>query len=300
MTHPVTVSIPATTANLGPGFDCLGLALNLRNQITIGVRTSGLSIEVHGEGRGKIPEDQRNLVAQAAERFFAYSGRRPSGLFIRQQNLIPVGSGLGSSAAAVVGGMLAANALQGAQVAMDEVLALAVEMEGHPDNVAPALFGGLTLVNRLDRSWSVEQIPIRPLQVVVVLPDYELPTAQARAALPQQVPLQDAVFNAGRVGLLTWALAHGQYDRLAIAMQDRLHQPYRLNLVPGMSQAFEAATGAGASGVALSGAGPSVVAFAPDGLNKIGSAVSEAFAYAGVSSRTWILSADDRGGYVIG
>jgi homoserine kinase len=296
----VTVSIPATTANLGPGFDCLGLALNLRNQITIGERPAGLSIEVHGEGKGKIPEDHRNLAAQAAERFFAYSGRRPSGLFIHQHNQIPVGSGLGSSAAAVVGGMLAASALQEERISMREVLDLAVEMEGHPDNIAPALFGGLTLVNRLDRGWFVEQIPIQPLQVIVVLPDYDLPTAQARAALPQQVPLQDAVFNAGRVGLLTWALAHGQYDRLAIAMQDRLHQPYRLNLVPGMSQAFEAAIGAGASGVALSGAGPSVVAFAPGGLNKIGSAVSKAFASAGLSSRTWILSADERGGFVTG
>jgi homoserine kinase len=292
----VSATIPATTANLGPGFDCLGLALALYNEVTFtAVPRKSVTITIRGEGASKIPTDNKNLVLQAAERIFRHVGQRPPGLAIKLQNNIPVSSGLGSSAAAVLGGMLAANALLDSPLSRSDLLLLAAQMEGHPDNVAPALYGCLVLVNGDRERLYVEQIPIPPLRVVIVLPDFDLLTVRARAALPKQVPLADAVFNVGRMGLLVRALERGNYVGLDVAMQDKLHQPYRLPLIPGMAAAFTAAQAAGAAGVALSGAGPGVIAFAPQGHERIAQAMTAAFTKAGLNSRTWILPVDTQG-----
>jgi len=296
----VTVTVPATTANLGPGFDCLGLALGLYNEVSFIAETGPgsegkFTLTAEGEGAGRLPTDDSNLVARAAESVFQQVGQRPPGLRIHQQNNIPVGSGLGSSAATVVAGMLAANALFDGRLSQADLLQLAVQMEGHPDNVTPALYGGLTLVIQEDTHLHVEQIDTPPLRVVVVLPDFDLPTLSARAVLPPQVPFADAVFNSARLGLLLQALATADYSKLQLAMQDRLHQPYRLRLIPGAAAAFAAAYSAGAAGVALSGAGPSVIAFAADNHEAIGQAMAGAFAAAGLMSRTWILPTDFRG-----
>ncbi|MCI0577199.1 MAG: homoserine kinase [Chloroflexi bacterium] len=295
MVRQVTVTVPATTANLGPGFDCLGLALGLYNRVTFVETAGGLEVVIRGEGAEPLPTDETNLVVRAAGRLFQVVGRRPAGLRVVQENDIPVGSGLGSSAAAALGGLLAANALVNAGLEREALLALATEIEGHPDNVAPALYGGLALVIQDEGRLLVESIPVPEMEVAIVLPAFELPTAEARAALPKQVPLADAVFNAGRVGLLVRALAAGDYGRLGMATQDRLHQPYRLPLVPGLAQAFAAARAAGAAAVALSGAGPSLVAFAPAGHQAIGEAAMAAFASAGLESRSWILPVDGVG-----
>jgi homoserine kinase len=291
----VRVMIPATTANLGPGYDCLGMALTLYNEVVFEETAGGLSITVAGEGEGRLPADETNLVVRAAGWLFERVGRWPAGLRVGQVNGIPAGSGLGSSAAAVVGGLVAANALVDGGLERAELLALATEIEGHPDNVAPALYGGLTLVVEDDGRLLVEPIAVRPMQVVVVLPDFDLPTAAARAALPKQVPHGDAVFNAGRLGLLLRALEAGELGRLGVAMQDRLHQPYRLPLVPGLAAAFAAGRAAGAAAVALSGAGPSVIAFAAEGHEGIGEAMAAAFAAAGLSSRRWLLGVETAG-----
>jgi homoserine kinase len=293
-----TVTVPATSANLGPGFDCLGLALGLYNRVEFTETAAGLSVLVEGEGAGQIPADSNNLVIQSAEHLFHHIGRRPAGLHIVQKNNIPVGSGLGSSASAVLAGLLGANALLGEPFSHSEILTLAVEIEGHPDNVAPALFGGLVLAIEEDGRFFIEPIPIPDMKVVVVLPTFDLPTAEARAALPKQVPIADAIFNSGRLALLVRALAGGDYERLASAMEDRLHQPYRLPLIPGMSEAFTAVREAGAAAVALSGAGPSLIAFAPEGHEAIGAAAKEAFANAGLSSRTWTLGVDRQGSQI--
>lgn len=295
MLQEVSVQIPATTANLGPGFDCLGLALALYNRVRFVQAADGLTVTVKGEGATSLPADETNLVVQAAWRLFDRVNWRPSGLRIIQSNRIPIGSGLGSSAAAVLGGLIAANAMSGQQLSPDALLALAAEIEGHPDNVAPAYHGGLVLINKANDRWHVEQIQVPSMEVVVVLPGFDLPTAEARAVLPAGVPLSDAVFNAGRLGLLVRALEAEDYDKLVIAMQDRLHQPYRLPLIPGMLEAFEAARNAGASGVALSGAGPAVVAFAPAQHRTIGEAMVSAFSDAGLASRRWELSVDTIG-----
>lgn len=291
----VHVSVPATTANLGPGFDCLGMALDLRNHVIFEKAESGLFMEVVGEGAGRLPVDKSNLVWRAAEMLFDQVGQRPKGLFVRQNNHIPVGSGLGSSAAAVLGGLLAANALVGNPLNRDEILEMAADMEGHPDNVTPALVGGLTIAVATDSGLVIERIAPPAGQVAVVLPDYQLSTAAARRALPRQIPMVDAIFNLSRVGLLIRALERADYERLTVAMNDKLHQPYRIRLIPGMAGAFRAGRDAGASAVVLSGAGPSVVAFAPHGHDRIAMAMSQAFELQGLKSRTWILALDMEG-----
>jgi homoserine kinase len=297
MTGAITVSVPATSANLGPGFDCLGLALALYNQVEVAVASSGLHVEVSGEGVGAIPADGRNLVVRAAERVFAEVGRRPAGLRVVQHNGIPPGGGLGSSAAAILGGLLAANALLDAPFSSEEILALAADMEGHPDNAAAALFGGLTLVAPANGRYLVEKFELPAIQAIVVLPAFELPTKLARAALPKEVPLDDVVYNLGRLGLVIGALSRGDYRLLAEVMDDRLHQPYRLPLIPGMSAAFAAARAASAA-VALSGAGPAAIAFAAAGHEAIAAAMSEAFASAGLATRRWLLPVDRMGAQV--
>ena len=296
MIQQVTVTIPATSANLGPGFDCLGVALALYNRVTFtAVSTAGLTIEVTGLDADKVPTDETNLVHQSAICMFARLGKRPSGLHIRQENNIPVGSGLGSSSTAVLAGLLGANALLNGHFSQADILALATAEEGHPDNVAPALLGGLVLGVMDGERVHIEPLPIAPQQVVIVTPDFQLLTKDARAALPDLISRQDAIFNASRLPLLVHALETADYAKLSLAMQDRLHQPYRLPLIPGMGEACAAAYAAGAAGVALSGAGPSLIAFAPDHHAEIVAAVTAVFRQNGLASQSWILPIDTEG-----
>ncbi|WP_420630343.1 homoserine kinase [Candidatus Leptofilum sp.] len=296
MNKQITVTIPATSANLGPGFDCLGLALALYNRITFTqVATPGLTIEVTGLDAEKVPTDETNLVYQTANCLFERFGKRPSGLHIQQENNIPVGSGLGSSSTAVLAGLLGANALLGNPLTRAELLTQATAEEGHPDNVAPALLGGLVLGVMHDDQVHIELLPIATQQVAIVTPDFHLLTKDARAALPTQISRQDAIFNASRLPLLIRALETADYATLTLAMQDRLHQPYRLPLIPGMADAFEAAYAAGAAGVALSGAGPSLIAFARDHHEEIVAAVTAVFQQNGLACQSWILPVDTTG-----
>ena len=293
----ITITAPATTANLGPGFDCLGLALTLHNEVvfTETAANDKPTITVQGDCASTIPTDHRNLIYQAAVRTFTQLGRRPSGLRIAQINNIPVGSGLGSSSAAIISGILGANALVNGNLTQSDVLTLATEMEGHADNVTPALYGGLTLTLCEDDQLLVEQIAVPPLQVTIALPDFDLPTVQSRAALPPQVSRHDAVFNISRMGLLIHALTTADHSKLRLAMQDKLHQPYRFALIPGSEQVIKAAYDEGATAVALSGAGPSLIAFAPQNHRAISQAMQQAFAHAGLTSRTWTLQANPKG-----
>lgn len=294
----VSIKVPATTANLGPGFDCLGLALGLYNYVTFSTAESGLTIEVEGEGADLIPTDESNLVVKAAQKVFDKVGRVPAGLHIHQINRIPVSSGLGSSGASALGGMLAANALVGGTLLLDEIVEMAVEMEGHPDNAVAAAYGGMVLIVQETEPLHIEPIPIPPMEAIIVLPDYEFPTSLARSVLPPDLSRKDVIHNTGRMGLLIYSLMMGYQDKFKIAMQDRGHQPYRLPLVPGMEQAFESAYLAGATGVSLSGAGPSVVAFAQANHDAIGYAIQNAFKQAGLSSRKWVLPIDKQGAVV--
>jgi homoserine kinase len=301
--NQITVIVPATSANLGPGFDCLGLALALYNKVTFTSTSAGpataappkLTIEVTGLDAEKVPTDESNLIYQSANHMFERLGKRPYELHIEQENNIPVGSGLGSSSTAVLAGLLGANALINGHFSQADILAIATAEEGHPDNVAPALLGGLVLGVMQGEQVHIEQLPIAPQQVAIITPNFELLTRDARAALPNQISRQDAIFNASRLPLLIRALETAAYPKLTLAMQDKLHQPYRLPLIPGMMAAFAAAYAAGAAGVALSGAGPSLIAFAPKGHAEIVAAVTAVFAQNNLTCRSWILPIDTAG-----
>lgn len=291
----VTVTIPASTANLGPGFDCLGLALGLRNTVEFYETAQGLEIDVEGEGEDRIALDATNLIVRAAEAVFEKVSRRPAGLRLHAVNGVPVGSGMGSSSAAIVGGLAAANALVDGRLTREDLLRLATALEGHPDNVAAALFGGLTMASASGDELLVKTLPIPPLKVALALPELRLSTAEARAALPAQVPLKDAVFNIGRALFTVQALTQADFELLRFAMTDRLHQPYRKALIPGFDAAAGAARQAGAAAVALSGAGPALVAFAPDKHWEIANAMKTAFVAAGLGCRTFVLPVDRQG-----
>jgi homoserine kinase len=290
------VTVPASTANLGPGFDCLGLALGLFNTVEIWDAGDGEAfIEISGEGADQLPQTSDNLILRSAAAVFEKAGAPPRQLRVRATNGIPLGSGMGSSAAAVVGGLVAANALLDGKFDRAGLLRLAFEIEGHPDNAAPAIFGGLVIVSATGEELMTRSVQVPQMHAAIALPNLRLSTAEARAALPKTVPLPDAVFNIGRAALVVQALAAGDYDLLRWAMADRLHQPFRRKLIPGYDEAVSAAHKAGAAAVALSGAGPSLVAFAREGHERIAQAMAAAFQRAGLSARTFVLPVDRQG-----
>ncbi|MBI2172307.1 MAG: homoserine kinase [Chloroflexi bacterium] len=258
----VEVHVPATTANLGPGFDSLGMALDIWN--TFHFEISHLpSVSVMGEGAGgRLPSGKSNLVYRSAERYFQEVGRPAPPMAISCWNRIPLARGMGSSSSAIVGGLLGAAALSGEKNPDRELLwKLAVEIEGHPDNVTPALFGGCQIVVKDEGKLVRAGVPLPPdLRAVLYIPDAPMPTAQARGVLSPQVSREDAVYNIGRAALLVNALATGAVEHLRVATQDRLHQPARQGLMPAMRLLFRAALDGGALGVFLSGAGSSVLA----------------------------------------
>jgi homoserine kinase len=256
----VTVQVPATTANLGPGFDCLGLALDLCNTVSISA-SSRFQIEITGEGAQELPRDGRNIAYRAIQALAEEAGRPLPPLSLALHNNIPLARGLGSSAAAIVGGLVAANLFFESPLPREALLELAYQLEGHPDNVVPALYGGCTVTVREGSRLVHTQVPLPPgLRAVLFIPDLSLATQEARSILPAQVSRSDAVFNVGRVALLTTALATGRLDLLRTATQDALHQPWRKALFPPMEEFFAAALEAGALCAFLSGAGPSVLA----------------------------------------
>jgi homoserine kinase len=299
----VLVKVPATTANLGPGFDALGLALNLWNETEF-VATNDRKIEVaiEGEGAGILPRDANNSIVDSALQIFDRAGKSCNGLRIRCLNRVPLSSGLGSSSAALLTGMLGANALLGNPFTDEEILKLAIETEGHPDNVAPAMLGGLVAsIVYEDRVISLK-LPARanrsPIHVTIVLPDFDFPTKQARAILPKQVDRKDAIYNISRAVLVTEALRTGDLDLLGKAMSDALHQPYRIPLIPGAQAAIDAAHRAGIAAVALSGAGPSLIAFSSKEDPAVGVAMKRAFEQAGLTSRIFELGTSYEGAEV--
>lgn len=262
VTAPVRVQTPATSANLGPGFDSLGLALDLHDEVTAQVSAGGTSVTVTGEGAGELPEDERHLIVATALATFDRLGGRPPGLALRCHNRIPHARGLGSSSAAIVAGVLLARALvvDGAQ-RMPEAAALrlAAELEGHPDNVAPCLLGGFTIA-WVERSGAraVRLAPAPSVRPMVFIPGERALTAHARAALPATVPHRDAAFNASRAALLVHALTTDPSLLLA-ATEDRLHQEYRAPAMPATAALVEKLREAGLAAM-VSGAGPTVLA----------------------------------------
>jgi len=296
----IRVKVPATSANLGPGFDTLGLALSLYLQVDIEWSDQNI-VEFTGEGArdvNSIPE--HNLIWQAADRVFKAAGQQPS-VKLSVHNEIPLGRGLGSSAAAIVAGLTAANELLGKPLHQEELLALAVDMEGHPDNVVPAFMGGLTvaMVDGKQVYWQKITLP-EEISVVVVVPEFKLPTKKSRSVLPQQIDLKVTVSNLQRACFLLACLQNRDFIHLDKAMDDQIYQPLRKQFIPGFDEVMNAAKSHGALGSALSGAGPSILAFCPaNEQNRVAQAMQEAFRSVNVKSRAVNLQADNRGAEVI-
>lgn len=289
------VRVPATTANIGPGFDCLGIALDLYNEVHVALDDAE-GIEIEGEGAPFLPRGEGNLVLRSVQALFSKIGQPAPKLSIRCSNGIPLTRGLGSSAAAVVGGLVAANVLAGDPLSPDEVLAMATEIEGHPDNVAPALLGGCQIVVDTGSELVTSGVSVAgSLAVVLFVPDAHMSTKQARSVLPRRVPRQDAIFNVGRVALLVNALATGKWENLVFGTEDRLHQPYRRALFPVLDGLISAAGDAGARGAFLSGAGPTVAAFASERADDVAVAMAQAADVQGVDGLTRIVAIDVAG-----
>ncbi len=262
----VTVRVPATTANLGPGFDTLGLALSVYDVLTVTASAEpGVRVAVQGVGAGEVPTDERNLVAAAVLRVFAEAGEEPPGLDLIARNTIPHGRGLGSSGAAVVSGIVAAKGLLDGLVDLDadRLLAVATAMEGHPDNVAPALFGGLTIAwTGPDGPQHKRLLPHRSVSPLVMVPEGTMSTALARSLQPASVPHEDAIFNVSRSTLLIAALIQSP-ELLHTATEDRLHQSYRASAMPETDRLIALLRAEGHAAV-VSGAGPSILVLASD------------------------------------
>lgn len=300
----VSIQVPATSANCGPGFDTLGLACTLYNEVTYEITDAkGFQLEVTGEGADYLKPFGRNLAFASFLRVWneATCGQR-IGLKVTMHNRIPMSRGLGSSSSAIVAGIYAANALCDNHFSQDELLAIATDIEGHPDNVAPALYGGFTIsYMEQGKAHSLRLLPAKPLKFIAVVPDSKLATVLARQAIPETVPHKDAVYNTSRASLLVGALLSGNYDYLGMALEDKLHQPYRAHLIPGLADVFAAAKDAGAYNAIISGAGSTVMAYAsPDAdCDRIAKAMVAAFAAHDEHACYHILDLDTEGVKII-
>ena len=299
----VKVRVPGTSANCGPGFDCLGVACTIYNELELTLlEEERLDIEITGDGAENIPVDERNIVWRSIQKLLERAGKAQEykGDIIRMDNGVPLSRGLGSSATAIVGGLKAANECLGNPFTNRDLLQMATEIEGHPDNVAPAIFGGFTIsIVRNGKPECFSLMPKLPLKLVVTVPDFFLPTKAARAVLPAEVPMKDAVFNIGRAAMLTAALCKGNKSFLRSVFDDALHQPYRAKLIPGMYDVFKAARAAGALGASMSGAGPCLIAFTVENADAVGMAMRDAFAKNNVKSQYHVFDIDGTGATVI-
>ena len=302
----VRVRVPGTSANCGPGFDCLGLACTVYNDLELRLtREPGLSITMTGEGATNIPCDNRNIVWRSAQYLLGKAGKDKEyrGAVIHMENRVPLSRGLGSSATAIVAGLTAVNALIGTPFNRREILQFATDIEGHPDNVAPAIFGGFT-VNAVTngRVDCFSFLPRFRMKFVVAVPNFPLSTRMARKVLPTEVPMKDAIFNIGRTSMLVAALTRGNERYLRLGLDDALHQPYRAELIPGMYEVFKAARRAGAVGATLSGAGPCLIAYVLERRHveeAVGKAMLEAFRKHDVEARILTLDLDTHGAQIL-
>ncbi|PMB09203.1 homoserine kinase [Fischerella thermalis CCMEE 5273] len=321
----VSVIVPATTANLGPGFDCIGAALTLYNEFTFtrvdlppyqGGETAKVIISVTGAEAERVQTDESNLLYQAFVKLYQHLEQTPPPIEIEIKLGIPLARGLGSSATAIIGGLVGANVLTGEPLSQSQVMELAIAMEGHPDNVVPALLGGCRLAatgvevepprrhrraaasGTVERQeWEICEVPwCENIVPVVAIPDFELSTKEARQVLPSQVSRADAIFNTAHLGLLLRGLETGNGDWLRAALQDKLHQPYRKALIKGYDAVNAAAIDAGAYGMVISGAGPTLLVLT-DTINAeaVATAMSAAWRSQGISPIVRSLGIDTQG-----
>lgn len=259
------IKVPATSANMGPGFDSIGVALELYNHLWFEEIEQGVEIIVKKEHEIKIPTDKNNLIYRTMVDFFAETGNVMPGVRLIQKDDIPMVRGLGSSAACIVAGLLAANHMSGCHYSREQLAQIAAKIEGHPDNSNPALFGGM-VVGALDHN-EMRHVKLdlpKDLVFAIMVPDFPVSTEDSRKVLPDMYTKADAIFNASRAALLVASIYAGNYENLAMAMQDRIHQPYRSQLIPDMDRIFKAAKNYGALATYLSGAGSTLMAVLTD------------------------------------
>jgi homoserine kinase len=278
------VTVPATTANLGPGFDCLGAALTLYNQFKftkVETQTQPVTFKVTGQEAEQVKADSSNLAYRAFLHLYQQVGESPPPIQLEIALGVPLARGLGSSATAIISGLLGANHFVEKPLSQAEIMRLAIALEGHPDNVVPALLGGCRLATATQNPQKNIEVPLPwhpDIIPVVAIPDFELSTQAARNVLPAQYSREDALYNLAHLGLLIRALETAQADWLTAAMQDKIHQPYRQKLIKGYKEVRVAALKAGAYGIVISGAGPTLLA-----LTK----ATQAQAVAEVMAQTW-------------
>ncbi len=292
------IKIPATTANCGCGYDTFGMALGYYNYIEVKPADS-FSLEIKGEGMGRLVDTDQNLIVRSAQAAYELAGVAMPPIAFVSDNNIPLARGMGSSSAAIVGGIYAANLLMGKPLDDLAMLALATKIEGHPDNVAPALYGGFTVIANEGGRQYVKKIALPPaLHAVLASPDFLVSTKKARSIMPRTVSLDDAVYSLSHAAYLALSIAEGDLSGLRAMLFDRLHQPYRFTLIKGAEEVIEAAIAAGAIGCVISGSGPTMISFTEDDLmlqDNIGAAMREAFAAADVQAEIRMTCMDNLG-----
>eukprot|EP00002_Diphylleia_rotans_P013313 TRINITY_DN2598_c0_g2_i1.p1 TRINITY_DN2598_c0_g2~~TRINITY_DN2598_c0_g2_i1.p1 ORF type:complete len:355 (+),score=92.15 TRINITY_DN2598_c0_g2_i1:71-1066(+) len=311
----VTVRVPATTANMGPGFDCIGMALDVWNELTVS-RAESFSIIIEGEGHDFLPTSEDNLVVTGLKAAFKAAGKEVPPLKYECKNEIPFSRGMGSSSAAIVSGIVAGLVLAGHELpvsGLEELLQIAAAIEGHPDNVAPAIYGGIQIGLHTGERWYTTRIRLPPgLQTVLFIPDKGCETSEARALLEKKVDRADAIYNMSRVALMIHAFESNNMSELRHATQDKLHQPARCAIIPGMMEIIDASLEAGAHGSFLSGAGPTILAItsgrkgdiyaqrsAERKEKEVAKAMMEAAKAKNVSGRVVVTQPTDRGAWVV-
>ena len=297
------IRVPATTANLGAGFDCIGAALSLYNEFTFTpIETQSLVIAVQGLEAARVHTDATNLAYQAFLKLYTQIDRVPPVIQLEIKLGVPLARGLGSSATAIVGGLLGANTLAGNPLSPAAVMQLAIEMEGHPDNVVPALIGGCQLAATSANGWAIADIPWHSSIVpVVAIPHFELSTAEARSVLPTEYSRADAIFNTAHLGLMVRGLETGNPDWLSAGLTDRIHQPYRQKLIPGYTDVEQAVIAAVGYGMVISGAGPTLLALSSAECSEaVATAMTEAWATHDVIAVAHLLTVDMQGAMIVG
>ena len=309
----ISVKVPASTSNLGPGFDCIGMALPIYNTITIEETVlpgTGIEINVINDSESAddmltehMPMDENSIIYKAVELLYNSIGQTPSELKITVQSQIPIARGLGSSASVIVGGLLAANELLGKPADEVALLSIAAEVEGHPDNVTPSIVGGLVLTSLEDDGSVVYRKLDWPeeWQITVCIPDYELSTEISRSVLPKEVPMHDAVFNAKRLAMFIQAVNTKDANLMKMALHDRLHQPYRMKLVPGLDKIMENLKHEeNVLGCVLSGDGPAIVVISQkNNLDRIKSIIKDTWEDMNVKVNIMTLPVETQGAQII-
>ncbi|MCL2144496.1 MAG: homoserine kinase [Endomicrobia bacterium] len=298
----IKIRVPATTANLGPGFDVFGAALSLYNEFEAEYVPNAKKTKfwLKGEGKKTLPKGEKNVLWKAMSETFQLLGcgkYNLKNLNITIKTGIPLSGGLGSSASAIIGGIALANALCGGKLTKAQIARLGMKIEGHPDNIAPAVYGGLCICYKNeDGANEVMGLPVPKMKVVMCVPSFELRTKRSRQALPKNIDLQTAVFNTSRVALLTAAFCTGNYKLLRQGMEDKFHQPYRGKMIPAMDNIIKAAVDNGAYGAFLSGSGPSIAAFCDRRVcEKVEKAMVKVWKKESVAVKSYILDFDNKG-----